>query len=204
MIELRVSLSSGSAGWRDGPAVRRRAARRRTNGSRRDSESSDTGPRAAAPLEKRPQVPRLVDDDADVDVDDGRERGSRQIPEREHVRAEAQLKVDRGRELRACSSRGCSRVREVRSHRLLNQDRRALGQLLEDPEDLVAGHREIEDGIRLFERRSRSDRKTSSRLARLGRRALPGPGRCRTSRRRDSPRRRMPAGARSGRCRRRR
>ena len=84
-----------------------------------------------------------------------------QIAQREHVRAEAQLEVDRGGQLAlAAAGAGSPRVGEVPAHRLLDQHGGAAGQLLEDAEDLIAGDGEVEDGVA---RRGRARRASETR-----------------------------------------
>ena len=148
MIELRVSRSCGVAGWRDAAAVH--ADRLAGDPADRvevvDRVVEQLEPRR--PLEKRPQVPGLVDDDADVDVDERRRarRRDHEVVQRQHAGTEAQLEVHAAV---SCRSAQHARIRvavgEVLAHRLLDQHRGALRELLEDADDLIAGHGEIED-----------------------------------------------------------
>ena len=73
MIELRVSAKLGQRRMADDAAVHAVGFADRASGSRRDSGSSGTAPRAGAPSSRNvQQMPRLIDDDADVDIDDRR------------------------------------------------------------------------------------------------------------------------------------
>src|SRR4030095_17220600 len=94
-------------------------------------------------------MPRLIDDDADIEIDDGAEFvASDEVAHREHVRAEAQLKVDRGGEtaFATAGADGSSR-REVRSHRLLDQGGGAGRKPGEDGQDLIARDGDVEHRI---------------------------------------------------------
>src|SRR6266849_6520641 len=99
-------------------------------------------------LEERPEMPWLIDDDAYVDVEDGADRAARkQIAERQDIRAEAQLKIDRRSEL-TLAARGADRLgrREILSHRLLHQDRRPARKLVENLENLIAWDGDVVHG----------------------------------------------------------
>src|SRR5207247_5584714 len=100
-------------------------------------------------LQKRPLLPRLSVDHADFDVRQLAEPPLLdQLTERDHVRAEAQLKIDGGGQA-AIVTRGedAPRAVEVLAHRFLNQQRRAFRQPLDDALDLIARHGEIEHDI---------------------------------------------------------
>ncbi len=72
-----------------------------------------------------------------------------QIAQRQHVRAEAKLKIHCGDEPQiAADVQDRPRGREIFAHRLLNQHRRAARQVFQHARDLIAGNGDIEDRIR--------------------------------------------------------
>jgi hypothetical protein len=96
-----------------------------------------------------PQVPRLIDDEAQIDVSERAEPALEERAQRQQRRAESQLQVHRGRHApRFTAPENLSRLFEVPAHRLLHQHRGAVRQLLEDARDLIARHRQVEYGIR--------------------------------------------------------
>ena len=85
-----------------------------------------------------------------------------QIAERQHVRAEAQLKIHRrGQSPLAAHVADFARHGEVLAHRLLDQDGRAFRQTAQHAEDLIAGDGDVED-----------DSAVGAGLAGLGQRAV--------------------------------
>ena len=69
-----------------------------------------------------------------------------QRAQRQHRRAEAELQVHRRGHLALLAApQDAPRLGEIAAHRLLHQDADAVRQLLEDPDDLVAGHGKVED-----------------------------------------------------------
>ena len=108
-------------------------------------------------------LPRLPHLQPHLDVDDLAERAARQqIAQRQHVRAEAQLKVHRrGQPPLAAHVADLARHGQVLAHRLLDQDGRAFRKAAQHAEHLIAGHGDVED-----------DRAVSAGLAGLGQRAV--------------------------------
>ena len=101
-------------------------------------------------LEKWPQVPRLVDDDPHVDIDERAQRiAAQQIAQRQHAGTEAKLKVDGGNHATVVDAGPdslCSR--EVCAHGLLHEDDGPAGQLLQHFERPIARHRDVVDHVR--------------------------------------------------------
>ena len=88
-------------------------------------------------------------------------RRGQQIAKREHVRAEAQLKIHRGDETELAADgddRSCRG--EIFAHRLLNEHGRAARQLFQHAGDLIARHRHVEHGIRQRRRLRRATENT--------------------------------------------
>ena len=101
-------------------------------------------------LEKFPELPRLLYDEAHFDVYDIAELAApQQIAKRQHIRAETKLEIHR-RDKAALAADVDDRARrgEILAHRFLNQDRRAARQLAQHADNLVAWNGKIEDRIR--------------------------------------------------------
>ena len=73
---------------------------------------------------------------------------SEQVAEREHIRAEAQLKVDGGRQVARTAALANRRGSgQVWPHRLLNEDGTACGKLRQDSENLIARDGKVVDHV---------------------------------------------------------
>jgi hypothetical protein len=127
--------------------------------------------------QERPLRPWLSIDDAHFDVG---HRAEPPIPDQtgqyEHVRTEAQLKVDRRHQPPVAAGLEDQPCRvEVLAHRLLNQNRRAFRQPADDRHDLIAGDCDVEyriaAGYRFIE--SGKHARQGERSCRLLRRVRP-------------------------------
>ena len=101
-------------------------------------------------FQERPLLPRLPRHEPHFDVGDLAQPIARQqILQGQYVRAEPQLKVDRGDERTlATHLEDPPRGVEMLAHRLLNENRRLRRQPAQDAGDLVARHRNVENDIR--------------------------------------------------------
>ncbi len=100
-------------------------------------------------LQERPLFPRLPVNDAHLDIAQLANRlAIDQVPQCEHVRAEAQLKIHRGGEpsFAAQLENGACR-RQIIAHRFLDQDRSARRKATKDRKDLVARHGDVEHRV---------------------------------------------------------
>src|SRR4029079_11874878 len=104
-------------------------------------------PEPRGTLHERPVVPRLIDHDADVDIDERAQRaGTQEITQGEHVGTEPELEIDRRDEAAIAGDLpDAPRLREVAAHWLLHQDARSLRHLPEDVHNLIPRHGEVVD-----------------------------------------------------------
>src|SRR5262249_270490 len=97
-------------------------------------------------FEKRPQLPRLLDDDPDFDVDDvAEDAAGDEIAERNHVGTESQLEVESGGKIAfPADGENLPGGGEIFAHRLLHKHTRSVWESREHAQNLIARYGHVE------------------------------------------------------------